>query len=106
MVVGDQTAAGLADVLGRVAVFSAVAGVGVVMVAMTLRIPPPPATGSAGWRMLREAVGTAPVRFGFLLILVPGMIFGAIDVLVPLEMDVLGAGGHRHHRGLLGVGRS
>jgi MFS family permease len=31
------------------------------------------------------------VRFGFLLILVPGMIFGSIDVLVPLEMDALGA---------------
>lgn len=83
---------GFADVLGRAAVFSAVAGLGLVMVAMTLRIPPPPATGSAGWRVLRRAAGTAPVRFGFLLILVPGMVFGAIDVLVPLEMDVLGAG--------------
>lgn len=83
---------GLAEVLSRAAVFSAVAVLGIVLAGLTLRIPPPPATGRASLGVLRAAARATPVRFGFLLILVPGMIFGAIDVLVPLEMDVLGAG--------------
>ena len=83
---------GLADVVGRSVVFSGVGVAGIAMAGLTLRIPPPAAMGSASMATLREATRSAAVRFGFLLILVPGMIFGAIDVLVPLEMDVLGAG--------------
>ena len=83
---------GLADVLGRAAVFSGVGVAGIGIAALTLRIPPPPPSGSASLASLGEATRSAAVRFGFLLILVPGMIFGAIDVLVPLEMDVLGSG--------------
>jgi MFS family permease len=82
----------LADVLSREAVFSAVAGLGIGLALLTLRIPPPPATGKANLEALGAAVRSTTVRFGFLLILVPGMIFGSIDVLVPLEMDALGAG--------------
>jgi MFS family permease len=81
-----------ADVLSREAVFSAVAALGVGLAALTLRIPPPPATGKANLEALGAAVRSTTVRFGFLLILVPGMIFGSIDVLVPLELDALGAG--------------
>jgi MFS family permease len=81
-----------ADVLSRAAVFSAVGALGLGLAALTLRIPPPPATGRANLEALGASVRLASVRFGFLLILVPGMIFGAIDVLVPLEMDALGAG--------------
>ena len=80
-----------ADVLSREAVFSLVAALGMALAVLTLRIPPPPATGQATLAALGAAARSAPVRFGFLLILVPGMIFGAVDVLVPLEMDALGA---------------
>ena len=80
-----------ADVLSRAAVFSAVGALGVALAALTLKIPPPPPTGRANLEALGAAVRSVPVRFGFLLILVPGMLFGAIDVLVPLEMDALGA---------------
>ena len=83
---------GLAEVLGRAEVFAGVGVIGVGMAAATLRIPAPPRIGTSGLSVLRAAARTAPVRFGFLLILVPGMMFGAIDVLVPLEMDELGAG--------------
>ena len=81
-----------ADVVGRAAVFSLVAALGLALAALTLRIPPPPATGRANLEALAAALRSTPVRFGFLLILVPGMVFGAVDVLVPLEMDQLGAG--------------
>ena len=80
-----------ADVLSRAAVFSAVGVIGIGLAVLTLRIPPPPATGKANLEAFGSAMRSAPVRFGFLLILVPGMIFGSIDVLVPLEMDALGA---------------
>ncbi len=83
---------GLADVLGRAAVFSAVGVIGMGMAAVTLRLPPPPRAGRTSLETVRVAMRSTPVRFGFLLILVPGMIFGAIDVLVPLELDTLGAG--------------
>ena len=83
---------GLAEVLGRAEVFAGVGVIGVGIAAATLRIPAPPRIGTSGLSVLRAAARTAPVRFGFLLILVPGMMFGAIDVLVPLEMDELGAG--------------
>ena len=83
---------GLAEVTSRAAVFSAVGIVGLGLVAATLRIPPPRAAGSVNLSALRDAVRSSPVQFGFVLILVPGMIFGALDVLVPLEMDELGAG--------------
>ncbi|MEJ7876080.1 MAG: MFS transporter [Solirubrobacterales bacterium] len=81
-----------ADVLSREVVFSAVGFAGLGLIAMTLRIPPPAGKGEASFASLRVALDSAPVRFGFLLILVPGMVFGAIDVLVPLELDAFGAG--------------
>ncbi len=80
-----------ADVLSRAAVFSAVGAMGIGLAVLTLRIPPPAATGKANLEAFGAALRSAPVRFGFLLILVPGMVFGSIDVLVPLEMDALGA---------------
>lgn len=82
----------LADVISREAVFSAVGFAGLTLAAMTLQIPPPPGRGEASFASLRVALRSAPVRFGFLLILVPGMVFGAIDVLVPLQLDSYGAG--------------
>ena len=81
-----------ADLLSRAAVFSMVAALGVGLALLTLRIPPPLATGRANMEALGAAARSTTVRFGFLLILVPGMIFGSIDVLVPFEMDALGAG--------------
>lgn len=82
----------LADVVSRAAVFSGVGVLGIGLAALAIRIPGPPSVGAADARSLLVAVRSTPVRFGFVLILVPGMIFGAIDVLVPLELDALGAG--------------
>ncbi len=82
-----------AEILSRALVFSAVGALGLGLALLTLRIPPPPrGTGKASIKAFAAATRSTPVRFGFLLILVPGMIFGSIDVLVPLEMDALGSG--------------
>ncbi len=81
-----------ADVVSRAAVFSGVAVLGIGLAAFAIRIPAPPSFGAADAKSMISAIRSTPVRFGFVLILVPGMIFGAIDVLVPLEIDALGAG--------------
>lgn len=80
-----------ADVVGRGPMFSAVALIGLVLVALTLTVEPPPREPSSVGGLTRAAGSTA-VRFGMLLILVPGLLFGAIEVLVPLALDDLGAG--------------
>lgn len=85
---------GAAVALGRGPVFGAVAVVGLGMIALTRRIPPPAAEVSVD--SARENLGAAlrapGLRVGMALILIPGLLFGAIDVLVPLRLDELGAG--------------
>lgn len=80
-----------ADVVGRGPMFLAVALLGVAMIGLTLRVAAPAPVPSIVGGLGRAARSTA-VRFGMLLILVPGLLFGAIEVLVPLELDDLGAG--------------
>ena len=85
---------GAAVAFGRGPVFGAVALAGLGLIALTLRLAAPPAgtgAGRAAGTKLR-AVGRAPgVWIGMVLILIPGLMFGAIDVLVPLRLDELGA---------------
>ena len=85
---------GAAVAVGRGPVFGGVALAGLGLIALTLRLPAPPAVDgaarSAGAKL--RTVARAPgVRIGMTLILIPGMLFGAIDVLVPLRLDELGA---------------
>ena len=80
-----------ADVVGRAPMFLAVSVVGVGMIALTLRVEAPARIPSTAGGLGRAARSSA-VRFGMALILVPGLIFGAIDVLVPLDLDHFGAG--------------
>ena len=77
--------------IGRGAVFCGVAVLALALIAVTMRLPRPRvATRVEGFGLARAA-GSPGVRLGMLLILVPGLLFGAIDVLVPLGMDELGA---------------
>lgn len=82
---------GAADAVGRGPMFTGVALAGLGLIALTLRMPPPPKPDAAVAGGLRVASGSAAVRLGMMIILVPGMIFGAIEVLLPLELDDLGA---------------
>ena len=80
--------------LGRGPVFGAVAIAGLGLIALTLRLPAPPvmATTRTARSKLSAVIGASGVRVGMTLILIPGMVFGAIEVLVPLRLDDLGAG--------------
>ena len=79
--------------LGRGPVFGAVALLGLGLIALTRRLPAPRASTDRTVRASLTAAIAAPgVRVGLVLILIPGLLFGTIDVLVPLRLDELGAG--------------
>jgi MFS family permease len=80
-----------ADAVGRGPMFAAVSLVGLGLIALTLSVEAPPREQTIVGGLGRAAGSTA-VRYGMVLILVPGLLFGAIEVLVPLELDDLGAG--------------
>ena len=83
---------GLAVGLGRGPVFGGVALLGLGLIALTRKLPAPTATVTRSARENLAAVARAPgLRVGLPLILIPGLLFGAIDVLVPLRLDDLGA---------------
>ena len=80
-----------ADVVGRAPMFAAVSLIGLGLIALTLSVEAPPREQTIVGGLGR-AVGSTAVRYGMVLILVPGLLFGAIEVLVPLELNDLGAG--------------
>ena len=69
----------------------AVAGLGLIAWARARRPPPPPAAAASARSRTRSAT-TAGSRSGMWLTTMPGLLFGTISVLVPLRLDVLGAG--------------
>jgi MFS family permease len=83
---------GAAVALGRGPVFGGVALLGLVMIALTRRLPVPrPSLERSARESLTAAVAAPAVRLGLVLILIPGLLFGTVDVLVPLRLDELGA---------------
>jgi MFS family permease len=84
---------GAAVAFGRGPVFGAVAVLGLGMIALTRRLPvPAPSTQDSVRASLAAAVTAPGLRLGLVLILIPGLLFGTVDVLVPLRLDELGAG--------------
>ena len=82
----------LAAELGPEAVFSSVGVVAVGLMAWALRTParlpsPPPRIGA-----LIETVRDRSVQLGIWLMIIPGLMFGTLNVLGPLRLDALGAG--------------
>lgn len=80
----------LAHEIGPEGPFTAVGVLGLVLFAVALRIPSPPPVKVAE-RPLRRSLGAPAVRLGMVLVLTPALVFGAIEVLVPLQLDDLGA---------------
>jgi MFS family permease len=85
---------GAAEALGRGPLFGAVAVGGTVLTLATvgLRVPSPAAGGLPVGDMLRALVGAPLARVGLWLTIMPGLVFGTLEVLVPLRFDELGAG--------------
>ncbi len=80
----------LAREIGPEVPFVGVAVLGVVLMGAALRIPAP-AVPAIVERPLARALRDGAIRFGMLLVLVPALVFGAVEVLVPLALDDVGA---------------
>jgi len=83
----------IAAEVGTEAVFGAVLGISLVLAAMAARLPeadPPP---RQALRRVAAAMATRPVLTATAFVAVPSLMFGAVEVIVPLRIDELG-GGH------------
>jgi MFS family permease len=83
----------LAGVVGTEAVFSSVLVVTVVLALIASRFPEAQVAERQDLRAVRAAMLTPPVLNAVTFVAVPSLMFGAIEVLVPLRIDALG-GGH------------
>jgi MFS family permease len=81
-----------ADGLGHEVVFTAVAGLGLAMIAWALRMHAPVRAGEARFRTLLASIGDRRVAAGMWLTALPGVLFGTINVLGALRLGDLGAG--------------
>jgi MFS family permease len=81
-----------AEAIGRGPAFALIAAAGLALMAVALRVPAPRIAAVQGATPVRAALADGRVAGGFWLVLLPSMTFGVIDVLVPLRLDVLGAG--------------
>jgi MFS family permease len=84
---------GAATVVGDEPVFGAVALVAVVLAGWALVMPGVPPEPSPGLPALGRAFARRDVRVGFWLFALPAIFAGALEVLVPLRLDELGASG-------------
>ncbi len=83
----------LAGTIGTEPVFSSVLVVTLALAAAAARIPEVGVPERAGWRQVAAAMLSRPVVNAAVFVAVPSLMFGAIEVLVPLRIDALG-GGH------------
>ena len=82
----------LAAELGPEAVFSSVAVVAAVLMAWALRTPARRPTPPPRLAALVETLRDRTVQLGIWLMIVPGLMFGTLNVLGVLRLDALGAG--------------
>jgi predicted MFS family arabinose efflux permease len=73
-------------------VFSGVAAAGSGLLVWASRTPPPQAGPRTSLRMVRASLREPRVSIGMWLVVLVGLMFGTLDVLAPLRLDVLGAG--------------
>jgi MFS family permease len=83
---------GVASAAGTEVVFTVAAAFGVVCIVWAQRTPVPGRVGQASLALLAATVRDRRVGLGLWLMLLPGLLFGTIYVLTPLQLDGLGAG--------------
>jgi MFS family permease len=90
--VGPVLGAVAAEV-GTEAVFGAVMAISVLLAAIAARTPEPPPPERQPLREVATTIVSRPVMTATAFVAVPSMMFGTVEVLVPLRIDELG-GGH------------
>jgi MFS family permease len=83
----------IAAEVGTAAVFSAVLGIAVVLAAFAARLPEAGPPERQPLREVGATILTRPILTATAFVAVPSLMFGAVEVLVPLRIDELG-GGH------------
>jgi MFS family permease len=83
----------LAVEVGTEQVFSAVFGVAFVLAAFAARVPDAETEDCQGLREVVATIASRPILVATAFVAVPSVMFGAVEVLVPLEISELG-GGH------------
>jgi MFS family permease len=83
----------IAAEVGTAAVFSAVLGIAVVLAAFAARMPEAGPPERQPLREVGATILTRPILTATAFVAIPSMMFGAVEVLVPLRIDELG-GGH------------
>jgi MFS family permease len=84
---------GIATVAGPEVVFCGVAVIAAGLAMWVRATEPIPPGGIPSVRRVVQAIASAPVMFAFWLVVLPSMLSGAFDVLIPLRMDSFGASG-------------
>ena len=84
---------GIATQIGPEIVFCSVAVIAAGLAVRVLGTQPPPQQPVQRLGEVVRSILTKPVMFAFWLVILPSMLSGLFDVLVPLRMDALGAGG-------------
>lgn len=83
----------LARAIGPEVPFGSVGVLAAVLIALALRMDAPAPAGRLAPGILRQALSYPRVRGGMVLVLVPALGFGTVNVLAPLELDQFGASG-------------
>ncbi len=83
----------LAAEVGTEPVFSAVLGAALVLATIAARMPEPEAPEDQSLREVTETIVSRPILIATAFVAVPAVVAGAVEVLVPLQIDDLG-GGH------------
>jgi MFS family permease len=79
--------------IGTEAVFGAVLGIALVLAGFASRLPEPGPPERQPLREVAATIASRPVLTATSFVAVPSLMFGAVEVLVPLRIDELG-GGH------------
>lgn len=80
----------LAGTIGTEVVFGSVLIVSLALAAAAARMPEAGQREAQSLREIRAALVSRPIRNGFVFVAVPSVMFGAVEVLVPLRLDELG----------------
>jgi MFS family permease len=83
----------LAAEIGTELVFSSVLGVAIVLALFASRLPEAEAPERQDLREVVELIFSRPIVLATAFVAIPSVMFGAVEVLVPLQIDDLG-GGH------------